>query len=149
MNVKSSLQRRPAICSQRVTNPQLSRLICRLRNSRVSALPSRGCSRAPWRNLPDGSLPSKLRCLGNAVRGPAQSIKMISSHFCLLYWVMMFSLELIFTVSDHRYVRGIAVTFVPPPNFTAEAIMAQGGLSRPQRGQQWLHRVRAPGSPTS
>lgn len=82
-------------------------------------------------------------------RGPAQSIKMISSYFCLLYWVMMFSLELIFTVSDHRYVRGIAVTFVPPPNFTAEAIMAQGGLSRPQRGQQWLHRVQDPGSPTS
>lgn len=27
--------------------------------------------------------------------------------------------------------------------------MAQGGLSRPQRGQQWLHRVQDPGSPTS
>ena len=64
---------------------------------------------------------------------------MISSHFCLLYWVTVFSLELIFTGSDHRYVRRIAVTFVPPPNFTAEAIMAQGGLSRPED----------PGSPTS
>lgn len=59
-----------------------------------------------------------------------------------------FSPELIFTVSDHRYVRGIAVTFVPPLNFTAEATMAQRGLSRPQRGQQWLsHVVRGPREP--
>lgn len=98
----------------------------------------------PWR-LPALQAEVPWECS----RGPVQRIKMISSHFCLLYWITVFSLELIFTVSDHRYVRGIAVTFVPPLNFTAEATMAQRGLSRPQRGQQWLHRVRAPGSPTS
>ena len=127
------------MCSQRVINPQPSLLICRLRSSRASALPSPGCSRAPGRNLPDGPLPSKLWCPRECSRGPVQSIKRISSFFCLLYWVTVFSLELIFIVSDHRHVRGIAVTFAPPPNFTAEAATAQRGLSRPQRGKRWLH----------
>lgn len=127
------------MCSQRVINPKPSLLICRLRSSRASALPSPGCSRAPGRNLPDGPLPSKLWCPRECSRGPVQSIKRISSFFCLLYWVTVFSLELIFIVSDHRHVRGIAVTFAPPPNFTAEAATAQRGLSRPQRGKRWLH----------
>ena len=133
------------MCSQRVINPKPSLLICRLRSSRASALPSPGCSRAPGRNLPDGPLPSKLWCPRECSRGPVQSIKRISSFFCLLYWVTVFSLELIFIVSDHRHVRGIAVTFAPPPNFTAEAATAQRGLSRPQRGKRWLHWGRDPG----
>lgn len=133
------------MCSQRVINPRLSLLICKLRSSRASAHPSRGCPRAPWRNLPDVPLPSKLWCPREHSRGPVQSIKRISSLFCLLYWVTVFSLELIFIVSDHRHVRGIAVTFAPPPNFTAVSTTAQRGLLRPQRKKRWLHWGRDPG----